>query len=62
MIKAENPYKLKECRIVKKIKETPDTYSFWIEYEGDCSPGQYNMIYYFGVGEAPITIAGKEKI
>ncbi len=54
----ENPYLLKEAEIVEKIKETPDTYTFRIKCSDSFKPGQYNMIYYFGIGEAPISIAG----
>ena len=56
----QNPYLLKKCRITKKIRETEDTYTFFIETDIQPAPGQYNMIYYFGVGESPITVAGKE--
>ena len=59
MTTTENPYRLRNFRVVKKIRETADTYSFWIESDLKPLPGQYNMIYYFGVGEAPITVAGK---
>ena len=53
-----NPYSLIKAEIVEKIKETYDTYTFRIKCNGDFKPGQYNMIYYFGIGEAPISIAG----
>jgi len=57
----ENPYKLKEAKILEKIQESPDTYTFRIECEDEnFKPGQYNMIYYFGIGEAPISIASYE--
>ncbi|WP_457625243.1 FAD/NAD(P)-binding protein [Persephonella sp.] len=55
-----NPYMLKKCVIVEKIKETEDTYTFRIETDIQPVPGQYNMIYYFGIGESPITVAGKK--
>ena len=60
MYKIKNPYTLKKCEIIEKIKETENTYTFRINSEGDYRSGQYNVIYYFGIGESPITIAGKD--
>ncbi len=57
----QNPYTLKDFEIVDKIKETAGTYTFRIKTDIESIPGQYNMIYYFGIGEAPISVAGKEK-
>jgi len=53
----ENPYTLKEGKVIKVIKETPDVYTFYIQTEEKPLPGQYNMLYAFGMGEAPITVA-----
>jgi len=49
--------------IRKVIKETADTFSFVLEPPGGnrikpFKPGQFNMLYIFGVGEVPISISG----
>ncbi len=59
-MKLENPYSLRKGLIVEKIKETTDTYTFGIKTDTEAVPGQYNMVYYFGLGESPITIAGSK--
>ncbi|RMH80968.1 MAG: Ni/Fe hydrogenase subunit gamma [Acidobacteria bacterium] len=60
MFKLENPYALRRGRVAKVIKETENIYTFYIETEEQARPGQYNMLYAFGMGEAPITIASME--
>lgn len=48
---------------VKEVfSETPDTYTFKLDLEDgrgpkDFRPGQFNMLYVYGVGEVPISIA-----
>jgi len=52
------------CRVQRMRMETSDT--FTIELENPChngagpgfAPGQFNMLYLFGVGEVPISICG----
>ncbi len=53
----ENPYFLKEGRVLKVVKECEGVFTFHIATEEPAEPGQYNMLYAFGAGEAPITIA-----
>ncbi len=53
----ENPYTLKAGKVLKVIKECEGVYTFHIEAWEYALPGQYNMLYAFGMGEAPITIA-----
>lgn len=53
-----HPYWVREV-----TKETPDTFTLTIEpgNDGDCSrfaPGQFSMLWVFGVGELPISISG----
>mgnify|MGYP001773375606 CR=1 FL=1 len=55
-----NPYMLNEGRIKKVIKESGDVFTFHVEAHIKALPGQYNMLYAFGMGEAPITIAYSE--
>ena len=45
------------------LKETPDTFTFTLEPPkgigaGDFLPGQFSMLWVFGVGELPISISG----
>lgn len=48
--------------IRQRRRETHDTFTLAIELEGGRSfpfaPGQFNMLYVFGVGEVPISISG----
>src|SRR5574340_1015467 len=50
--------------VVQKVKrETSDTYTLDLGRAGEATnfafaPGQFNMLYAFGVGEAPISISG----
>jgi NAD(P)H-flavin reductase len=49
------------CRVLAVERELPDTYTLEIEPPGsDWSfvPGQYTMLYAFGIGEVPISISG----
>ncbi len=50
-------------RVSARRQETPDTWTLDLEPAGGdggfaFGPGQFNMIYAFGVGEVPISIAG----
>jgi len=50
-------------RITRRRRETPDTYTMVLrpiapEAESPFQPGQFNMLYHFGAGEAPISISG----
>lgn len=49
-------------RLVSKTPETPDTFTLIFEDESGEAipfrPGQFMMIYVFGVGEVPISVAG----
>lgn len=51
------------CRVERIRMETSDTFTLEIEPPNRAAtpgflPGQFNMLYLFGVGEAPISIAG----
>ncbi len=55
---AVHPYVIRRC-----IKETADTFSMELTSHGGYRefryrPGQFNMLYVFGVGEVPISISG----
>lgn len=53
-----HPYRVQRVR-----QETPDTFTLEMEPEDgsrelEFTPGQFNMLYAFGVGEVPISISG----
>lgn len=54
-------FAIKWCRVVSRRRETPDTYTLKIKpLNGSVnySPGQFSMLYRYGVGEAPISFSG----
>jgi NAD(P)H-flavin reductase len=48
------------CRVRRVEKETHDTFTLELDADGDFpfQPGQFNMLYVFGVGEVPISVSG----
>ena len=58
-----DPMLPRPCRVEGVLRETPDTFTFSLE-SGDgsehaqFSPGQFSMLYVFGVGELPVSISG----
>lgn len=50
------------CRVEQVTKETPDTFTLALAPERDSQehfqPGQFSMLWVFGVGELPISISG----
>lgn len=62
-ITENNPMVIRQFRISRKKKETHDTFSIELEPPDDVNgvnfiPGQFNMLYVYGVGEVPISISG----
>lgn len=59
---AVGPMTPRRSRVRGRRRETPDTVTLWIEpLDGDAAPfrpGQFNMLYAFGVGEVPISFSG----
>lgn len=58
-----DPMAPKPCRVQQVWRETSDTFTLTLEaqHEGGrfaFAPGQFNMLYMFGVGEIPISICG----
>jgi len=58
-----DPMQTKPLRINRIIKELGDTFSLVLQpHEGHADfsfqPGQFNMLYVYGVGEVPISISG----
>lgn len=57
------PPRMTPVRVASVVKETHDTFTLTLEPEteegpGRFSPGQFSMLYVFGVGELPISISG----
>ena len=50
------------CKIERVYRETDDTFTFVLappeDQEFTFAPGQFNMVYAFGVGEVPLSISG----
>lgn len=57
-----DPMSVRPFRIQRVVKETHDTFSLELRGESEdgfnFAPGQFNMLYVFGVGEVPISISG----
>ncbi len=58
-----DPMRPRPYRIARRIRETDDTFTLVLEPENEgalhpFAPGQFNMLYVFGVGEVPISISG----
>ncbi|MCS7110112.1 MAG: FAD/NAD(P)-binding protein [Candidatus Caldarchaeum sp.] len=58
-----NTFMLNWFKVVSKTKENPDTYTIGVRPRNNNMfsfiPGQFVMLYIYGVGEAPISISGK---
>ncbi|MEA3297182.1 MAG: FAD/NAD(P)-binding protein [candidate division Zixibacteria bacterium] len=59
----KDPMLIQPFTIRRVAKETHDTFSLWLESDSENDdfrfcPGQFNMLYAFGVGEVPISISG----
>jgi len=57
------PPHMTPVRVASVVKETHDTFSLTLDPQGEegagrFSPGQFSMLYVFGVGELPISISG----
>jgi NAD(P)H-flavin reductase len=60
---ATEPYVPAIWRVAMRRQETPDTVTFALAPSNanavpDFAPGQFNMLYAFGIGEVPISISG----
>ena len=55
-----NPMLPKFLRVVKRHRELPDTWTLDFDPVGGFPflPGQFNMMYAFGIGEVPVSISG----
>jgi len=59
---AANPMTPRLFRVRQRVRETHDTFTLEMEPTGGCNglafaPGQFNMLYVYGVGEVPISIS-----
>ncbi|MBF0298326.1 MAG: FAD/NAD(P)-binding protein [Oligoflexia bacterium] len=64
----ENPYQIYEAKIIERIKESDDIFTIkilltdpFVHHEYKFQPGQFNMLYLFGVGEIAISIVSDPK-
>ncbi len=62
-INLAEPMNTRPFRVNRAVKETHDTFSLELAQRGnpgkfEFAPGQFNMLYVFGVGEVPISISG----
>jgi len=56
-----DPWAPQLCRVARVIPETRDTFTLELRVaDGEFAfqPGQFNMLYVFGVGEVPISVSG----
>jgi NAD(P)H-flavin reductase len=63
MLNGSDPMVPSLCRIQRSIQETSDTFTLHLAHSAGnghrgFAPGQFNMLYAFGVGEVPISISG----
>ena len=63
MVRVADPMLPQPFRIRRVTKETRDTFTMDLESPGEdrswsFAPGQFNMLYVFGVGEVPVSISG----
>ncbi|MFZ5609638.1 MAG: FAD/NAD(P)-binding protein [Pseudomonadota bacterium] len=47
--------------VLRRFKESADVATLVVGGAGDYAPGQFAMLYAFGVGEAPISVSGPER-
>ena len=55
----ENPFIFKKGLVVSVTRETPDTNTYIVKLGEDytANPGQFNMIYVYGLGEVPVSLS-----
>jgi len=59
MLKPENPFLLERSLVVGVVDEAPGvkTYTLRLSSSYSAEPGQFNMIYIYGLGEVPLSIS-----
>ena len=62
MDRAPDPMRPRQARVLATRRETADTCTLELELEGGAplpfAPGQFHMLWAFGVGEVPISLSG----
>ena len=56
-----SPMAPRPCHVRRIVREAHDTFTLELDAGGDArgfKPGQFNMLYVFGVGEVPISVSG----
>ncbi|MEM0000301.1 MAG: FAD/NAD(P)-binding protein [Desulfurococcaceae archaeon] len=53
-------FSYRKATVLRDVVETPDTKTFTLAVEGiySAEPGQFNMVYMWGLGEVPISVSG----
>jgi NAD(P)H-flavin reductase len=53
------PFEFKKGVIISRVEEAPGVYTYTIRYDGEFKgiPGQFNMLYVYGLGEIPISLS-----
>jgi NAD(P)H-flavin reductase len=62
-VSASEPMLPRAFRVIDRIEETADTFTLDLASADDgppatFTPGQFNMVYVYGVGEVPLSISG----
>jgi len=54
-----NLFAYKKATVLRDVEESPDTKTFTLAVEGvfEAKPGQFNMVYMWGLGEVPISVS-----
>jgi NAD(P)H-flavin reductase len=56
-----DPWLPEPVQVLRRSEETADTFTLWLDVAArgfHFAPGQFNMLYVFGIGEVPISISG----
>ncbi|MEM1737036.1 MAG: FAD/NAD(P)-binding protein [Ignisphaera sp.] len=58
-IEKQNIFTVKRAMVVNEVEEAPNVKTLTLKIDNDynASPGQFNMLYVYGLGEVPISIA-----
>jgi NAD(P)H-flavin reductase len=54
-----NPFVFRKAVVVNKVEEAPGIYTYFLKFDGEFKilPGQFNMLYVYGLGEVPISLS-----
>jgi NAD(P)H-flavin reductase len=57
-------FEFKKGVIIGRVEEAPGVYTYTIRYDGELKgiPGQFNMLYVYGLGEIPISLSNLPEV